>query len=176
MDANSPDSQARQAVRDEMIVLLPRLRRFARSLTRNAADADDLLQLTVERALVKQEQWTPGTRLDSWMYRIMKNIWIDEIRARTRRTEVFAPEVAGEQVGAEDPQFERRLRAMSVEQAMEALPDEQRLAVGLVLVEGLSYREAADVMDVPMGTLTSRLARGRAALEARLNPQEGGAS
>ncbi|WP_339743372.1 sigma-70 family RNA polymerase sigma factor [uncultured Maricaulis sp.] len=176
MAANSPDSHARQAVRDEIIALLPRLRLFARSLTRDAADADDLLQLTVERALVKQEQWTPGTRLDSWMYRIMKNIWIDEIRARTRRTDVFAPESAGEHVGAEDPHFEKRLRAMSVEQAMDTLPDEQRLAVGLVLVEGLSYREAAAVMDVPMGTLTSRLARGRAALEARLNPQEGSAS
>lgn len=176
MDANSPDSQARQAVCDEIITLLPRLRRFARSLTRDAADADDLLQLTVERALVKQEQWTPGTRLDSWMYRIMKNIWIDEIRARTRRTEVFAPEAAGEHVGAEDPHFEKRLRAMSVEQAMDTLPNEQRLAISLVLVEGLSYREAAAVMDVPMGTLTSRLARGRAALEARLNPQEGSAS
>jgi RNA polymerase sigma-70 factor (ECF subfamily) len=65
---------------------------------------------------------------------------------------------------------------MSVEQAMETLPDEQRLAISLVLVEGLSYREAAAVMEVPMGTLTSRLARGRAALEARLNPQEGSAS
>jgi RNA polymerase sigma factor (sigma-70 family) len=176
MDAKSTDSQALQGIRDEIITLLPRLRRFSRSLTRDAADADDLLQLTVERALVKLEQWTPGTRLDSWMYRIMKNIWIDEIRARTRRSTVFAPETAGERVGAEDPDFERRLRAMSVEQAMETLPDEQRLAISLVLVEGLSYREAAAVMEVPMGTLTSRLARGRAALEARLNPQEGSAS
>tara|TARA_R110002049_G_C9164558_1_gene561280 strand:+ start:3601 stop:4131 length:531 start_codon:yes stop_codon:yes gene_type:complete len=176
MDANSPNGQALQGIRDEIVTLLPRLRRFSRSLTRDAADGDDLLQLTVERALVKLEQWTPGTRLDSWMYRIMKNIWIDEIRARSRRSAVFATEEAGERVGAEDPDFERRLRAMSVEQAMETLPDEQRLAIGLVLVEGLSYSEAAAVMDVPVGTLTSRLARGRAALEARLSPQEGNAS
>lgn len=158
-------------VENEIVALLPRLRRFARSLARDAADADDLVQITLERALARLEQWSEGTRLDSWMYRIMKNAWIDETRFRQRRDTRFAPEEAGLQVGHEDPGFEKRVRAMSVEQAMQILPDEQRLAVGLVLVEGLSYKEAAAVMEVPMGTLTSRLARGRAALEARLNPQ-----
>ncbi|WP_300540528.1 sigma-70 family RNA polymerase sigma factor [Maricaulis sp.] len=155
---------------NEIIALLPRLRRFARSLTRDAADADDLVQMTLERALARLDQWKDGTRLDSWMYRIMKNAWIDEVRFRQRRDARFAPEDAGAHIGREDPEFERRVRAMSVDRAMETLPEEQRLAVALVLVEGLSYKEAAAVMDVPIGTLTSRLARGRTALEAVLNP------
>ena len=75
----------------EIVELLPRLRRLARAITRDVADADDLTQLTVERALVRADQWTPGTRLDSWMYRIMKNAWIDEARSRTRQSRVFAP-------------------------------------------------------------------------------------
>ena len=107
------------------------------------------------------------------MYRIMKNAWIDEVRARKRQDDRFAPEELGEHVGAEDPGFEKRLRAMSVEKAMQTLPDEQRIAVALVLVEGLAYKEAAAVLDVPIGTLTSRLARGRTALEALLNPAAG---
>lgn len=155
-------------LREGIAGLLPRLRRFARTLTAQQADADDLVQRAVERALIGLESFQPGTRLDSWMFRIMKNAWIDETRYRTRRAAVFLPEPAGEHAGAPDAALEKRLRAMEVERAMADLPDEQRLAVALVLVEGLSYKEAASVMQVPMGTLTSRLARGREALEARL--------
>ena len=158
---------------NEIIGLIPRLRRFARSLSRNEADADDLTQIALERALARLEQWKPETRLDSWMYRIMQNAWIDETRSRQRRGRFHAPPEAGDNVGADDPGFEQTVRMMSVEAAMETLPDEQRLAVALVLVEGLSYKEAASVMDVPMGTLTSRLARGRQALEAILAPAAG---
>ena len=150
------------AFRREMVELLPRLRRFARVLTRDTADADDLVQLTVERALGRFAQWTPGTRLDSWMFRIMKNAWIDEARARQRRGRVLAPAEAGESIGDEGAvAADRRLEAADVERAMEALPDDQRLAVALVLIEGLSYKEAAEALEVPMGTLTSRLVRGR---------------
>lgn len=153
----------------EIVELLPRLRRLARAITRDVADADDLTQLTVERALVRADQWTPGTRLDSWMYRIMKNAWIDEARARTRQRKVFAPEDDGLSVGVDGAAaMEAHLEAASVEQAMARLPDDQRLAVALVLVEGLSYREAAAVLEVPEGTLTSRLVRGRNALLADL--------
>ena len=153
----------------EIVELLPRLRRLARAITRDVADADDLTQLTVERALVRARQWTPGTRLDSWMYRIMKNAWIDEARARTRQRKVFAPEEQGLTVGTDGAAaMEARLEAASVEQAMARLPDDQRLAVALVLVEGLSYREAAAVLEVPEGTLNSRLVRGRNALLADL--------
>lgn len=153
----------------ELAALLPRLRRFARSLTHATADADDLVQLSLERALNARAQWQPGTRLDAWMYRIMKNAWIDETRARTRRDRVLAPPEAGENVGVDArPAVEARIDVGNVARAMAALPDEQRLAVALVLVEGLSYKEAAEVLDVPMGTLTSRLVRGRQALMAQL--------
>jgi RNA polymerase sigma factor (sigma-70 family) len=158
-----------EPVRRELIALLPRLRRFARALTRNPDEADDLVQNAVERALKSLDSWTPGTRLDSWMFRIMKNSWIDEVRSKAVRSKVFAPEEAGETVGADGAAaMELHLDAQAVRAAMEDLPDEQRLAVALVLVEGFSYREAAELLDVPIGTLTSRLARGRAALEARL--------
>jgi len=161
-------------VRRELIALLPRLRRFARALTRNADEADDLVQTAIEKALKNLGGWTAGTRLDSWMFRIMKNCWIDEVRSRAVRAKVLAPEEAAAGVGADGAAaMELHLEAQAVRAAMDELPEEQRLAVALVLVEGFSYREAADLLDVPMGTLTSRLARGRAAIEARLTRAEG---
>lgn len=153
----------------QIVELLPRLRRLARVLARDPADADDLVQATVERALVHREQWRPGTRLDSWMFRIMKNAWIDESRSRSRRGKVFAPEEQGASVGRDGAaDMHARLAAADVERAMAKLPDDQRLAVALVLVDGLSYKEAAEVLEVPQGTLTSRLVRGRMALLADL--------
>jgi RNA polymerase sigma factor (sigma-70 family) len=150
---------------DEMLALLPRLRRFARSLARNEPDADDLCQLAVERALKSREQWQPGTRLDAWMYRIMRNIWIDEARARTRRAQTFAPEEDGMNVGDDGHEaIERNVAISEVDRAMAKLPDEQREVIALVLVEGLAYKEAAEILEIPMGTLTSRLVRGRQAL------------
>lgn len=160
------------AIRDQLVPLLPRLRRFARALSRNPDDADDLVQVAVERALLHLDQLRPGTRLDSWMFGIVKNAWIDETRARRRRDRVLAPEELGEQVadGASDAPIQR----LSIEAALERLPEEQRLAVALVLVEGLAYKEAAAVLDVPIGTVTSRLARGRETLEKLLGGREGG--
>lgn len=154
---------------DELLAMLPRLRRFARALTRDAADADDLVQTAVEKALRGRALWDPQSRMDSWMYRIVRNAWIDTGRARTRAAETFAPEAAGDAVGhAGDRVIEAQVEAGRVMAAMRRLPDEQREALALVLVEGLAYKEAAAVLDVPMGTLTSRLARGRQALGAIL--------
>jgi RNA polymerase sigma-70 factor (ECF subfamily) len=103
------------------------------------------------------------------MFRIMKNCWIDEIRTRARWARVLAPEEAGENVGENAAAaLERRLDAREGARALANLPDEQRVAVALVLVDGFSYKEAADLLEIPMGTLTSRLARGRAAIEAGL--------
>lgn len=158
------------ALRAQIAALLPRLRRFARAVTRHREDADDLVQAALERALRHLDQWQDGTRLDSWLFRIMKNAWIDEVRARGRRDEVLAPEEAGERVGYSDT--EGRIARLSIEAAMARLPDEQRLAVALVLVEGLPYKEAAAALDIPVGTLTSRLARGREALQAALGDGE----
>lgn len=152
---------------DELLAHLPRLRRFAHALARSAADADDLLQASVERALLKRDQWEPGTRLDSWMYRLMRNLWIDTVRAETRRGETFVAPQAGESVCADGGQ-ETTVELGKVAQAMRTLPPEQREAVALVVIEGFAYKEAAAVLEIPMGTLTSRLARGREALMARL--------
>lgn len=152
---------------DGLIALLPRLRRFARNLTRDAASADDLLGTALERALVARAQWQTGTRLDAWMYRIIRNAWIDEVRRRGRHAAHEAPPDSADLVGVDPlPALEARMNAAAVARAIWQLPDEQREAVALVLVEGLSYREAADALDVPVGTLTSRLGRGRAALLA----------
>lgn len=153
----------------EMIALLPRLRRFAHALARTPADGDDLCQAAVERALRSRDQWQPGTRLDSWMYRIMRNLWIDETRSRGRRDRTFAPEEAGINMGDGGVRrAEMQLAVTDLDRALGRLPAEQREVIALVLVEGLAYKEAAAVLDVPIGTLTSRLSRGREALIAQL--------
>jgi len=149
----------------ELLALLPRLRRFARALAIDAADADDLCQVALERALKAEARWERGTRLDSWMYRIMRNCWIDEVRVRKRRSQTFVAEEEGVGVGqADDRRIEARVELGNVDRAMAALPPEQREVIALILVEGLAYREAAELLDLPMGTVTSRLVRGRQAL------------
>ena len=160
------EASANDAFRAELAALLPRLRRFGRVITRNVADADDLVQVALEKALTHAGQWRPGSRMDNWMFGIMKNAWIDEVRARRRRERVHAPEEAGVTVG--DASAAARDIALSVEAAMEQLPEEQRMAIALVLVEGLSYKDAAAALEIPIGTLTSRLARGRETLQALL--------
>lgn len=155
----------------EIVALLPRLRRFGRSITRTVDDADDLVQIAVERALARRRQWRVGTRLDAWLFTIMKNAWIDQTRARGRRGQVVESD-AGTGVwqvaDRSQPSADSHLTARAAEQALASLPEDQRIAVALVLVEGLSYAEAAAVLHIPQGTLTSRLVRGRAALGARL--------
>jgi RNA polymerase sigma-70 factor (ECF subfamily) len=159
-------------VHEELAALLPRLRRFARNLTRDPYDADDVVQMALERALAKLDQWRRDARLDSWMFKIVRNVWIDELRSRGRRSKIFTGPEAGENVG--DSPLDRETDLLSVQSAMARLPEEQRTAVSLVLVEGLPYKEAAEVLDVPIGTLTSRLARGREALQAMLAPGDTG--
>ncbi len=107
--------------------------------------------------------------MDSWMMKIMRNCWIDEVRSRARRSKTFAPEEAGLGAAPVMPsETERAAEMDGVGRAMNLLPAEQREAVALVLVEGLSYREASDLLDIPIGTLTSRLNRGRKALARTL--------
>ena len=153
------------------MALLPRLRRFAAGLSRNLAEGDDLCQMTIERALRARTQWAQGTRLDSWMYRIMRNLWIDEIRAKTRRQQTFLDEEAGLAVGVPAEQ-EAHAELAYADRALAKLPDEQREAVLLVMVEGYGYQEAADIIGCPVGTLSSRFARGRDALHALLEGAE----
>ena len=149
----------------ELTQLLPRLRRFAFALSRNGADADDLAQTTVERALRSRDQWQPGSRLDSWLYRIMRNLWIDTVRSRGRREKHEAPEDAAQDVG-EDPReaMDASMELQRAMSAMERLPDEQREVVALILIEGFGYREVSEMLELPIGTVSSRLVRGRTAL------------
>ena len=158
-----------EAFESELLTLLPRLRRFARALAWDAADADDLTQAALERALKSRCQWQRGTRMDAWMMKIMRNCWIDEVRSRARRARTFAPEMDGRSTAPLMPnEADRIVAADGVDRAMNLLPAEQREAIALVLVEGLSYREASDLLDIPIGTLTSRLTRGRRALARTL--------
>ena len=148
---------------DELLTHLPRLRRVAHALARNAADADDLLQAAVERALTRRDQWQAGTRLDAWAIRILRNLWIDTVRAQARRRETFVAPEAGDAIGRQGEQ-EMTVEMHNIGRAMAKLPPEQREVIALVMVEGFAYREAAEILDIPMGTLTSRLVRGREAL------------
>ena len=153
------------AFEQDLVALLPRLRRFARGLAGHHADADDLCQAAVERALVARQQWQPGTRLDSWMYRITRNLWIDRHRANARRGPTANIDDDAVQIADDGHRrMEAQLELGDIDRAMARLPSEQREAVVLVLVEGYSYREAAEIASIPVGTLTSRLGRGREAL------------
>lgn len=155
-------------IRTELIQLLPRLRSFARSLTGAADQADDLVQTGIEKALRNLGSYTPGTRLDAWMFRILRNAWIDTLRAR-RATVAFDTEAA-ETLEGEDGRrtSEARLHLAQVRRAMADLPEEQRSVLILVCVEGMRYREVAAALDIAEGTVMSRLSRARLALAEKL--------
>ena len=167
-------------LRQTLPAVLPRLRRFARTLTRNVHDADDLTQIALERALLRAAQWrAPAsgatqeqieTTVRSWMFGIVKNAWIDNRRAHQRERRIVSSDDGMAEVA--DGSHSALEEGLSIAAAMDSLPDDQRLAVSLVLIEGLSYQEAADIMEVPVGTLTSRLSRGRQALAASLGGKE----
>ena len=153
---------------DQLIAVLPRLRRFARGLSGSVADADDLVQAACERALARQHQFQEGTRFDSWMFRIVQTIWIDQVRARDVRKE--DGDIAEDRLGSDEParRVEARLALNEVRRALDHLPPDQRAALLLVTVEGLSYKEAAEALQVPVGTIMSRLSRARIALQLQL--------
>ena len=144
--------------------LLPRLWRFALRLTRNHADAEDLLQRCCLRALEKRAQWRPDSVLLSWVFSIMHSVWLNELRAAQRRREgSLDAEMQIEEFedpgSSGDPEYQ--LLCRQIVDAVEALPEAQRVVMILVAVEGFSYREAADVLEVPIGTVMSRLSRAR---------------
>lgn len=155
-------------MKDELITLLPNLRRFAISLTGSVADADDLLQQTVERLL---KRGVPeGAHLAKWSFRVCRNAWIDETRYRKIRqtpddtdTETLAGRVDGEASVMD------KIALSQVSQAMQSLPDAQREVLALVAIEGFSYAEASSALDVPIGTIMSRVARARKQLADQLN-------
>jgi RNA polymerase sigma-70 factor, ECF subfamily len=153
---------------DRLVGVLPRLRRFARGLAGTGSEADDLVQAACERALTRQHQFQEGTRFDSWMFRIVQTIWIDQLRSRGVRKE--DGEIAEDQLGSDTPvrRIEARLALAEVRDAIGRLPPDQRTTLMLVTVEGLSYKEAAAIVGVPVGTIMSRLARARIALQQLL--------
>lgn len=158
---------------DQLVAVLPRLRRFARGLTGSSVEADDLVQAACERALARRHQFQEGTRFDSWMFRIVQTIWIDQIRSREVRKS--DGDIGEDRLGSDEPvrRVEARLTLAEVRRAVDHLTPDQRAALLLVTVEGLSYKEAAEVVDVPVGTIMSRLARARIALQLQLDAAGG---
>jgi RNA polymerase sigma-70 factor (ECF subfamily) len=154
--------------RKDLVHLLPRLRRFALTLCPHAADADDLVQMACERAILKSAQWMPGTRLDSWVYTMMRNLWVSELRSRRVRTGAGQVD-AGEtdelqtEVGAAEILQGNQIAAM-----IRSLPEGLSATLLLVSVEGYSYQEAADVLDIPIGTVMSRMSKARQMMKNKL--------
>ncbi len=157
----------------DLLALVPRLRRFARVLTGNLADADDVVQASLEKAMRNMDKWQAGTQLDRWLFAIARNVWIDDRRRVHNRaphddvSEMF--DLAGDDGIA---LTEQRSQDRAVRAALDALPEEQRVLISLVVMEGYAYREAAEMLDLPIGTVMSRLARGKAALAQRLASSE----
>ncbi len=146
----------------ELVRLVPRLRRFALSLTHSQADADDLVQSACERALRNKTSFRPGTRMDSWMYRIIQNLWLDNRRRlKTRKEEIDPMDANLSDNGKAASAPAARLMLGQVETAIAALPDDQRVVLSLIALEGRSYKEVAAMLEIPIGTVMSRLSRAR---------------
>ena len=155
--------------RAQIVSLLPRLRRFACGLTHDPPLADDLVQTACLKALERWHQWQPDTSLASWMFRIVQTTWIDDYRSRQRRPEDTVIDDLPEAVGEDGRELvERRSELRAVRLAIAALPDDQRAVLMLVTVDGLSYQEAAQALNIPLGTVMSRLSRARIRLADQL--------
>jgi RNA polymerase sigma-70 factor, ECF subfamily len=160
-----------------MVAVLPQLRRFAYGLTGTAADGDDLVQATCERAIMNLDKWESGTRLDSWMFRIAQNLHRNSIRDR-RSQALKLVDLGQETETSTDGQREQENRSMldAVRRFVATLPEDQKTILLLICVEGRSYKEAAEITGLPQGTVTSRLGRARAALREHLDGQAGAAA
>jgi RNA polymerase sigma-70 factor, ECF subfamily len=168
------DHNLHQPLQAAIIAALPRLRRFCWSLAGNGEDGDDLMQATVERALGRAHQFEPGTQMASWLFRIAKNLRIDSARSAARRGTQIAIDDAPEQAGSDGISVvENRSDLAAAQRALQALPEDQRLTFALVVIEGLSYRETAGVLDVAVGTVMSRLARARSRIDAVVGRSSG---
>src|SRR5262245_25273415 len=145
-----------------IVTLLPRLRRFAIGLTGSVEEGEDLLQAACLKALEKWQQWRPGTRLDSWVYKIIQTTWLDRRKSATRRLVDFDTEAAvkaSDQLAtfAVEQEIELRGDLQRAQQAIDNLPVDQRNVLLLVVGQGLSYQETAEALQIPIGTVMSRL-------------------
>jgi len=146
---------------------IPRLRRYARALTRDWSRADDLVQNRLMRAIAKRDLWQPGTDLRAWLFTILHNQHVNDVRRSVRES----ARVPVEEVGATltvPPNAVSALQLRDLDRAIATLPAEQRQAILLVGLEGLSYEKVAAILDVPVGTVRSRLSRGRDTLRKRM--------
>jgi RNA polymerase sigma-70 factor (ECF subfamily) len=158
-------SDAVHIIGTQLVAFLPNMRRFALSLCRSAAQADDIVQLACERALANATSFQVGTRFDAWIFRIIRNLWIDQMRRdRTAGPHQDISDVEDTIAGSDERTVEARLVLGKVWDAIGALPADQREVMILVCVEEFSYREAAETLEVPIGTVMSRLARARQAI------------
>ncbi|MCM0613788.1 RNA polymerase sigma factor [Marinobacter sediminum] len=152
----------------ELTRLIPGLRRFAYSLTGSMPEADDLLQGTFERLL--RREVPDGVELDRWAFRVCRNLWIDECRARkVRQNAAEQPELSEGQIVDGERATTSQIELGQVDDAMAKLPEDQRHIISLVAIQGMSYQDVSDTLDIPKGTVMSRLARARAALSTSLN-------
>jgi RNA polymerase sigma-70 factor (ECF subfamily) len=156
-----------QDLGQRLVAILPRLRRFAYGLTGSMGEGDDLLQATCERALSKAHQFDPRTRLEAWVYTIMKSVWIDGLR-KHREVAMDQERLVNHPGGDAAVETESRIRLAQVRKLIAKLPEDQRVVLLLVSVEGMKYREVAAVLGCPIGTVMSRLSRARLALGAAL--------
>jgi RNA polymerase sigma-70 factor (ECF subfamily) len=145
---------------------IPRLRRYARALAGARAQSDDLVQDTLERAWTRRHLWRPGSDLRAWLFTIMHNLWVNRVRAHAANPEVAMPEEALELPVA--ARHDAALELRDLARALDRLPIEFREVLLLVGVEQLRYEEIAEVLGVPLGTVMSRLSRGRERLRALL--------
>jgi RNA polymerase sigma-70 factor, ECF subfamily len=145
---------------ERLIGLLPRMRRFALSLARHSAMAEDLVQSACMRAIAARDSWEIGSNFDAWIFRIIRNLWMDQLRHK-KVTGIQGPVEEAENLASVTADGETRLLLQQVRSAMLALPDDMREIVSLVCIEELSYREVAEILGVPIGTVMSRLARAR---------------
>lgn len=155
-------------IRDAVVTEIPHLRRYARALLRDATAADDLVQDCLERALGRLHLFQPGTNLRSWLFAVLHNLFISQRRAAARRRD---EPMADPPSPAVPPVQPVRLEARDMGNALALLPPEQRAVVLLIGLEDMSYREAADVLGVPIGTVMSRLSRGRERLRQLMEGQ-----
>jgi len=151
---------------------IPRLRRYARALSRDAARADDLVQSCLVRAIAKEHLWEPGTDLRAWLFTILHNQNVSEIRRSVREGVLVAVEDVAP-VLTVAPRAGASLQLRDLERAIRLLPEEQRQVILLVGLEGMRYEEVAAVLDIPIGTVRSRLSRGREMLRRLMDMKEG---
>ena len=166
------ENSVASTMKSELIALLPRLRRFARTLTRSVPEADELVQEACLRALTRADQWDPAQPLDRWMFRITRNLWISELRKRGVRTGqgVVPAEESSELVAPETG--EAGVMAADLRTQVARLPGELASVILTVSVEGYSYAEAAALFDIPIGTVMSRIHRARKILASRIGETE----